>query len=73
MPPATRAKPRSTKITAKAGRSIAPKAGSGKTVYANRELSWLAFNHRVLEQAQAETNPLIERTKFLAIVSSNLD
>jgi polyphosphate kinase len=73
MPPSPRAKPRSTKITAKTGKSITPKAGGGKIVYANRELSWLAFNHRVLEQAQTEANPLLERTKFLAIVSSNLD
>ena len=74
MSPTPRAKQRSTKITAKTGKSIAQTAaGGGKIVYANRELSWLAFNRRVLEQAQNETNPLIERTKFLAIVSSNLD
>ena len=72
-PPAQRVK-RSTKITAKTGKSIAQTAvGGGKIVYANRELSWLAFNHRVLEQAKSEANPLLERTKFLAIVSSNLD
>ncbi|HEY8995143.1 MAG TPA: polyphosphate kinase 1, partial [Lacunisphaera sp.] len=73
MPPTQRAKPRSAKITAKTGKSITPKAGGGKIVYANRELSWLAFNRRVLEQAKNEANPLLERTKFLAIVSSNLD
>jgi polyphosphate kinase len=39
----------------------------------NRELSWLAFNRRVLEQAQSDQYPLLERVKFLAFVSSNLD
>src|SRR5436189_500552 len=41
--------------------------------FTNRELSWLEFNRRVLEEAQDPTQPVIERVKFLTIVSSNLD
>ena len=41
--------------------------------YLNRELSWLEFNARVLEEAADSSNPTLERMKFLAIVSSNLD
>jgi polyphosphate kinase len=43
------------------------------SLYVNRELSWLDFNQRVLDQALEDTHPLLERVKFLAIVSSNLD
>ena len=44
-----------------------------KTVFFNRELSWIEFNARVLAEAKRTENPLLERLKFLAIVSSNFD
>ncbi|SDX25129.1 polyphosphate kinase 1 [Aequorivita viscosa] len=43
------------------------------TKFYHRDLSWLRFNHRVLQEAADERNPLYERIKFLAIFSSNLD
>lgn len=41
--------------------------------YMNRELTWLAFNRRVLHEAEDSRTPLLERLKFVAIVCSNLD
>ena len=46
---------------------------SAPQYYFNRELSWLEFNHRVLHEALDERTPLLERLKFMAIFSSNLD
>jgi len=41
--------------------------------YLNRHLQWMAFNHRVLEEARDHRNPLLERVKFLTITANNLD
>lgn len=42
-------------------------------LYIEKELSWLSFNERVLQEAADKTNPLIERVRFLGIYSNNLD
>ena len=52
---------------------IATPVLSGSELFINRELAWLDFNERVLAQALDERAPLLERLKFIAIVSSNLD
>src|SRR5208283_91103 len=43
------------------------------SLYINRELSWLEFNNRVLEEARDELTPIMEKLKFASIFSSNLD
>ncbi len=62
--------------TAPTGAQLAPPAVadlSRPELYLNRELTWLAFNWRVLAEAADRRNPLLERLKFLAITASNLD
>jgi polyphosphate kinase len=54
-------------------RDIAPTDLRNRGLYINRELSWLEFNERVLDQARDSRHPLLERVKFLAITASNLD
>ena len=61
---------RSSTLSAAAAR---PPALHDPSLYTNRELSWLEFNQRVLDQAMTTHHPLLERVKFLSIVGSNLD
>jgi polyphosphate kinase len=51
----------------------APPALDSPELFVNRELSWLQFNERVLELAEDDSTPLLERVKFLAIYAANLD
>lgn len=58
---------------AEAGTEVAPLRLDDPALYINRELSLLSFQQRVLEEAQDDSNPLLERFKFLSILGSNLD
>ena len=44
-----------------------------KKAYVERDISWMYFNHRILQEAKKEYVPLIERLSFLGIYSNNLD
>jgi polyphosphate kinase len=64
---ATKRSPRKSPGTKK------PAITAVENLFFSRDESWMRFNQRVLEEAQDETNPLLERVKFLAITASNLD
>jgi polyphosphate kinase len=57
----------------KSGNAKKATATTVENLFFSRDESWMRFNQRVLEEAQDETNPLLERVKFLAITASNLD
>ena len=71
--PSTPEEPSNIVALPSASEGSSPSRFSAPENFINRELSWLEFNRRVLEEAQDPTQPLIERVKFLTIFSSNLD
>jgi polyphosphate kinase len=71
--PAAPAPAGATAAVTGAGAPIAPETLEHPSLYINRELSWLDFNDRVLQLAEDERVPLLERVKFCAIYTTNLD
>ena len=70
---ATKKKASATKAPPAEKSAVSTELASHSGRFINRDESWLLFNRRVLEEADDDTNPLLERVKFLAITGSNLD